>query len=130
MMKRILATTAVLAFCALPLAAQAHAMTAGDEMTITGQVVDLNGNTPNGPARPAPGAHRLPPPGTPLHPPLPRPLPGRVPGRPVVGARSRAWPARRLRSRAARRPLDHESPPRHADGRHAARPHGAARHRA
>src|SRR3989449_8338489 len=48
MMKRILAPPAVLAFCALPLAAQGHAMTAGDEMTITGQVVDLNCNTTNG----------------------------------------------------------------------------------
>ena len=48
MMKRILATTAVLAFCALPLAAQGHATTAGDEMTITAQVVDLNCNTTNG----------------------------------------------------------------------------------
>src|SRR5881296_2035088 len=48
MIKRILATTAVLACCALPLAAQGHAMTAGDEMTITGQVVDLNCNTTNG----------------------------------------------------------------------------------
>lgn len=49
MLKRILATTAVLAFCALPsLAAQAHEKTAGDEMTITGQVVDLNCNTTNG----------------------------------------------------------------------------------
>src|SRR3989441_12568729 len=48
MMKRILASTAVLVFCALPLAAQGHAMTAGDEMTITGQVVDLNCNTTNG----------------------------------------------------------------------------------
>ena len=47
MMKRILATT-VLACCALPLAAQGHAMTAGDEMTITAQVVDLNCNTTNG----------------------------------------------------------------------------------
>src|SRR6266496_2307702 len=52
MMKRILATTAVLACCALPLAAQAHAMTAGDEMTITGQVVDLNCNTTNGASGP------------------------------------------------------------------------------
>src|SRR2546430_17386191 len=42
------ATTAVLAFCALPLAAQGHATTAGDEMTITAQVVDLNCNTTNG----------------------------------------------------------------------------------
>src|SRR2546427_12601031 len=47
MMKRILATAAVLAFCALPLAAQGHAATAGNEMTITGQVVDLNCNTTN-----------------------------------------------------------------------------------
>src|SRR2546425_10925265 len=52
MMKRILATTAVLAFCALPLAAQGHAMTAGDEMTITGQGVDLNCNTTNGASGP------------------------------------------------------------------------------
>ena len=48
MLKRILATTAVLAFCALPLAAQAHEKMAGDETTITGQVVDLNCNTTNG----------------------------------------------------------------------------------
>ena len=48
MMKRILATTAILACCALPLAAQGHAATAGDEMTITAQVVDLNCNTTNG----------------------------------------------------------------------------------
>src|SRR5947207_14566745 len=48
MMKRILATTAVLAFCALPLAAQGHATTAGNEMTITAQVADLNCNTTNG----------------------------------------------------------------------------------
>src|SRR6266446_9212374 len=49
MLKRILATTAVLAFCALPsLAAQAHEKVAGDEMTITGQVVDLNCHTTNG----------------------------------------------------------------------------------
>src|SRR2546422_1740076 len=33
MLKRILATTAVLACCALPLAAQAHEKMAGDEMT-------------------------------------------------------------------------------------------------
>ena len=52
MMKRILATTAVLAFGALPLAAQGHAMTAGDEMTITAQVVDLNCNTTNGASGP------------------------------------------------------------------------------
>src|SRR5256884_5527758 len=48
MLKRILATTAVLACCALPLAAQAHEKMAGDEMTITAQVVDLNCNTTNG----------------------------------------------------------------------------------
>jgi hypothetical protein len=48
MLKRILATTAVLALCALPLAAQGHAAMAGNEMTITGQVVDLNCNTTNG----------------------------------------------------------------------------------
>src|SRR3989449_9049974 len=48
MMKRILASPAVLVFCALPLAAQGHAMTAGDEMTITGQGGDLNCNTTNG----------------------------------------------------------------------------------
>src|SRR2546426_10339225 len=52
MMKRILATTAVLAFCALPLAAQGHAMTAGDEMTITAQGGDLNCNTTNGASGP------------------------------------------------------------------------------
>src|SRR5712691_5849420 len=48
MLKRILAATAVLACCALPLAAQGHAATAGNEMTITGQVVDLNCFTTNG----------------------------------------------------------------------------------
>ena len=48
MLKRIRATTAVLALFALPLAAQGHAATAGNEMTITGQVVDLNCNTTNG----------------------------------------------------------------------------------
>src|SRR6059058_5443865 len=36
MLKRILATTAVLGLCALPLAAQGHAATAGNEITITG----------------------------------------------------------------------------------------------
>src|SRR5437879_12812137 len=43
MLKRVLACTAVLALCALPLAAQGggHMATAGNEMTITGQVVDL-----------------------------------------------------------------------------------------
>src|SRR2546428_10798481 len=48
MLKRVLACTAVLALCALPLAAQGHAATAGNEMTITGQVVDLNCITTNG----------------------------------------------------------------------------------
>jgi hypothetical protein len=48
MLKRILATTAVLALFALPLAAQGHAATPGNEMTITGQVVDLNCNTTKG----------------------------------------------------------------------------------
>src|SRR5436190_1299710 len=48
MLKRILATTAVLGLCALPLAAQGHAATAGNEMTITGSVVDLNCNNTNG----------------------------------------------------------------------------------
>jgi len=48
MLKRIMATTAVLACCALPLAAQGHAATPGNEMTLTGQVVDLNCFTTNG----------------------------------------------------------------------------------
>ncbi len=48
MLERMLATTAVLALCALPLAAQGHAAMAGNEMTITGQVIDLNCNTTNG----------------------------------------------------------------------------------
>jgi predicted lipoprotein with Yx(FWY)xxD motif len=48
MLKRILAATAVLACSALPLAAQGHAAAAGDEMTITGQVIDLNCYTTNG----------------------------------------------------------------------------------
>src|SRR5256885_1031676 len=48
MLKRILATTAVLGLCALPLAAQGHAAAAGNEMTITGSVVDLNCHTTNG----------------------------------------------------------------------------------
>src|SRR3989449_2674408 len=48
MLRRLLATPAVLACCALPLAAQAHEKMAGDEMTITAQVVDLNCNTTNG----------------------------------------------------------------------------------
>jgi predicted lipoprotein with Yx(FWY)xxD motif len=48
MVKRILACTAVLACCALPLAAQGHAAAPGNETTITGQVVDLNCFTTNG----------------------------------------------------------------------------------
>jgi type 1 fimbria pilin len=48
MMKRILACTAVLALCALPLAAQGHAAAPGNEVTITGSVVDLNCFTTNG----------------------------------------------------------------------------------
>jgi len=42
MLKRILATTALLAICALPLSAQQAAAPAANETTITGQVVDLN----------------------------------------------------------------------------------------
>jgi len=53
MLKRILATTTVLALFALPLMAQGHAMAAGDEMTITGQVVDMNCHTTNGASGPA-----------------------------------------------------------------------------
>ena len=48
MLKRILACTAVLACLALPLSAQGHMATAGNEMTMTGQVVDLNCFTTNG----------------------------------------------------------------------------------
>ncbi|HEX4573729.1 MAG TPA: hypothetical protein VH158_01260 [Gemmatimonadales bacterium] len=48
MLKRVLACTAVLACCALPLMAQAHTATAGTEMTITGQVIDMNCFTTNG----------------------------------------------------------------------------------
>src|SRR6266545_335262 len=50
MLKRVLASTLVLALFALPLAAQGggHAATAGNEMTITGQVIDLNCHTTNG----------------------------------------------------------------------------------
>ena len=50
MLKRILATSAILGLCALPLRAQGHTATAGNEMTITGAVVDLNCNTTNGAA--------------------------------------------------------------------------------
>jgi len=42
MLKRILATTAVLAICALPLAAQQPAARAANDMTLTGQVIDMN----------------------------------------------------------------------------------------
>jgi type 1 fimbria pilin len=45
MLKRMLATTALLAFCTLPLAAQEAAAAQGQaasDMTITGQVVDVN----------------------------------------------------------------------------------------
>ena len=51
MLKRMLATTAALALLALippTLAAQAHEATAGTEMTITGQVIDLNCYVTNG----------------------------------------------------------------------------------
>ncbi len=48
MLKRVLASTVVLALFALPLRAQGHAATAGNEMTITGQVIDLNCHTTNG----------------------------------------------------------------------------------
>lgn len=41
MLKKILATTALLAICALPLAAQQAAAPAS-EVTLTGQVVDMN----------------------------------------------------------------------------------------
>lgn len=53
MLKRIMATTAVLALAALPLAAQGHAANAGTEMTVTGQVVDLNCYTTNGASGPS-----------------------------------------------------------------------------
>ena len=44
MLKRTLATGALLAICALPLAAQQPkpAATAGNDMTLTGQVIDVN----------------------------------------------------------------------------------------
>jgi hypothetical protein len=48
MLKRTFATTVVLALCTLPLAAQGHAANAGNEMTMTGQVIDLNCHTTNG----------------------------------------------------------------------------------
>ena len=52
MLKRIFATTVVLALCALPLEAQGHAATPGNEMTMTGQVIDLNCHTTNGASGP------------------------------------------------------------------------------
>jgi hypothetical protein len=48
MMKRILAGTAVLACAALPLRAQAPAMAPAADVTITGQVIDLNCFTTHG----------------------------------------------------------------------------------
>lgn len=42
MLKRILATMALLAICALPLSAQQAAAAPAPDVTITGQVVDLN----------------------------------------------------------------------------------------
>ncbi len=48
MLKRIMAASAVLGCLALPLAAQGHAAAPGNEMTMTGQVVDLNCFTTNG----------------------------------------------------------------------------------
>jgi len=47
-MKRILTTTVVLALFAGPLAAQGHMATAGNEVTITGQVIDVNCHTTMG----------------------------------------------------------------------------------
>ena len=58
MSKRIFAATALLALCALPLAAQQAqqqkpAPAAGDEMTLTGQVIDLNCYTTMGASGPS-----------------------------------------------------------------------------
>lgn len=54
MLKRILASTTVLALFALPLAAQAATQQpAGDEVTITGQVIDLNCFTMKGASGPS-----------------------------------------------------------------------------
>ncbi|HYS19674.1 MAG TPA: hypothetical protein VEO73_01170 [Gemmatimonadales bacterium] len=55
MLKRILTSAAVLALFALPLAAQAAApmAPASDEMTITGQVIDVNCNTAMGVSGPS-----------------------------------------------------------------------------
>jgi type 1 fimbria pilin len=48
MLKRILATTALLAICALPLSAQQAMAAPAPDVTITGQVVDLNCYTTTG----------------------------------------------------------------------------------
>jgi predicted lipoprotein with Yx(FWY)xxD motif len=48
MLKRTLATVTVLACAALPLAAQAKPSAGANEMTITGQVIDLNCYTTSG----------------------------------------------------------------------------------
>ena len=48
MLKRMLGTAAVLAVFALPLSAQAMAKPAGNEMTLTGTVIDVNCNTTMG----------------------------------------------------------------------------------
>ena len=42
MLKRMLSSTAVLALFALPLGAQAAAAGGGDQVTLTGQVIDVN----------------------------------------------------------------------------------------
>jgi type 1 fimbria pilin len=42
MMKRLLASTAALAIFALPLGAQAAGAGGGDQVTVTGQVIDVN----------------------------------------------------------------------------------------
>src|SRR5216684_5198219 len=42
MLKRMLVSTAALALCALPLAAQGVKMDKGTDATITGQVIDIN----------------------------------------------------------------------------------------
>ena len=55
MLKRILASTALLAICALPLAAQQQkpAANAGNDVTLTGQVIDVNCYTTMGASGPA-----------------------------------------------------------------------------
>lgn len=52
MLKRILATTAVLAICALPLSAQQAMAAPAPDVTITGQVIDLNCYTTMGASGP------------------------------------------------------------------------------